>query len=114
MVELIGSIILFSAFIGFFMEVYKKGLRRDKAGVWEIRVVATFMSLIFCLITYSITPSLAVKYSFVLIAFYTVLIYILPSTSLVITVDAELSDPAAGMVKTQPVFKAFVGLRFFK
>ena len=43
MVELIGSIILFSAFIGFFMEVYKKGLRRDNAGVWEIRVVATFM-----------------------------------------------------------------------
>ena len=77
MVELIGSIILFSAFIGFFMEVYKKGLRRDNAGVWEIRVVATFMSLIFGLITYSITPSIAVKYSFVLIAFYTVLIYIL-------------------------------------
>ena len=68
MVELIGSIILFSAFIGFFMEVYKKGLRRDNAGVWEIRVVAIIISLIFGLITYSITPSLAVKYSFVLIA----------------------------------------------
>lgn len=77
MVELIGSIILFSAFIGFFMEVYKKGLRRDNAGVWEIRVVATFMSLIFGLITYSIMPSLTVKYSLISIAFYTVLIYIL-------------------------------------
>ena len=77
MVEIIVALILFASFIGFFMESYKKGLRDDKAGVWEIRVVATFMSFIFGLITYSITPSLAVKYSFVLIAFYTVLIYIL-------------------------------------
>lgn len=77
MVEIIVALILFASFIGFFMESYKKGLRDDKAGVWEIRVVATFMSLIFGLITYSITPSLAIKYSFVLIAFYTVLIYIL-------------------------------------
>ena len=81
MVEIIVALILFASFIGFFMESYKKGLRDDKAGVWEIRVVAILMSFFYGFITWTFTDintlPIALKFTPILILPYTVIIYIL-------------------------------------
>lgn len=81
MVTILTALILFAAFIGFFMESYKKGLRDDKAGVWEIRIAAFLMSLIYGFITWAFTDvntlPIALKFTPILIIPYTVIIYIL-------------------------------------
>ena len=46
MAVLIVLFCAFAAFIGLIMEAYKKVLRKDKAAVWEIRLIAFALSLI--------------------------------------------------------------------
>ena len=77
-----GAILLiFAAFIGFIMEAYKKCIRDDKAGVWEIRGVAFLFSAFYGFVTWAIVSKDSlpegVAYTPWLIVLFASLIYIL-------------------------------------
>ena len=74
-------LLLFAAFTGLLMETYKKGLRMDKAGVWEIRLVAFALSLVYGFLTWECTDASVMdgisSNTPWLIAPYTVAVYVL-------------------------------------
>jgi len=54
----LGTILLaFAAFLGLVMELYKKSLRRDKAGEYEIKLVALACSAALAYVAYRVAPS---------------------------------------------------------
>ena len=57
MIVLVLIFLAFAAFVGLLMEVYKKNIRKDKAGVWEIRGVALALSAIFGTVAWLITDA---------------------------------------------------------
>lgn len=75
---LIIILLAFSAFIGLMMELYKKSVRKDKAKVNEIKLVAFLCSVLFAFITYKVViVNGQLNQSPFLIAFYIVAIYLL-------------------------------------
>lgn len=81
MTLIFSMLLLFAAFTGFLMETYKKGVRKDKAGVWEIRLVAAFWSFLYGLLTWACTDAsvldgVAVNTPWLIVP-YTVAVYLL-------------------------------------
>ena len=74
-------LLAFSAFLGLVMELYKKSLRRDKAGEHEIKLVALACSAALAYVTYQVapvaTPAGDLKGTPYLVVLYTVAIYLL-------------------------------------
>lgn len=74
-------LLAFAIFIGFAMESYKKLIRRDKAAIWEIRLVALILSGLLGAVTWRITNVTELSPYLTgtpwMIIPYTILIYIL-------------------------------------
>ena len=81
MTLIISMILLYAALIGFVMETYKKGLREDRAGVWEIRLVALLWSLLSAVFIWAATDASEIQGIAVnspwLIVSYTAAVYLL-------------------------------------
>lgn len=78
---LIFIILVHSALIGLVMETYKKIIRKDKAKIWEIRLIALLLSSILGAVVFKIVPiniifKEALNTPFLIIP-YSILIYIL-------------------------------------
>lgn len=78
---LVVIILIYSAFIGLVMEIYKKVIKKDSAKSIEIRIVAFILSVLFSFFTYKILP---IEFVFeelentpFLMIFYTISIYLL-------------------------------------
>ena len=73
-------LIAFSVFVGLVMELYKKKIRKDKADIFEIGMVAWAFSVLFGIITYLITGEAAMPEGIIhtplLFVLYAVLIYL--------------------------------------
>jgi hypothetical protein len=75
---LVIILLAFSAFIGLMMELYKKSVRKDKAKITEIKLVAFLCSALFAFITYKVViVNGQLNQSPFLIALYIVAIYLL-------------------------------------
>ena len=57
MTPIISMILIYAALIGFLMETYKKGIREDRAGVCEIRLVAFGWSLLSAFFIWTCTDA---------------------------------------------------------
>ena len=57
MIVLVLIFLAFAAFVGLLMEIYKKGIRKDRASVWEIRGVAFALSALFGTVAWLITDA---------------------------------------------------------
>ncbi len=73
-------LLAFSVFVGLLMEIYKKKIRKDKAGSFEISMVSWAFSVFFGIVTYLITDGDALPeelvYTPLLILLYSVLIHL--------------------------------------
>lgn len=78
---LITILLAFAAFLGLFMELYKKTIRKDKAKESEIKCVAISFSTLLAFVTYQVAAIPASEAGLsstpFLIFLYTVAIYIL-------------------------------------
>ena len=78
----LGAILLaFAAFLGLVMELYKKNIRRDRAGEHEIKLAALASSAALAYVTYRVvpasTPTGDLNSTPYLVVLYTVAIYLL-------------------------------------
>ena len=79
---ILSAILLaFAAFLGLVMELYKKSLRRDRAGETEIKLVVLACSAALAFVTYKVAPSSTpvgdLNSTPYLVVLYTVSIYLL-------------------------------------
>lgn len=78
---LVIAVFVFAAFIGLVMEVYKKKIRKDRAGDWENIIIAFLLSGVFGFISYRIAEATGFITTYggtpFLIIPFTILIYIL-------------------------------------
>ena len=79
---ILSAILLsFAAFLGLVMELYKKSLRREKAGEHEIKLVALACSTLLAYVTYQVapasTPAGELNSTPYLVVLYAVAIYLL-------------------------------------
>jgi hypothetical protein len=74
-------LLAFAAFLGLVMELYKKSLRRDRAGENETRLVALACSAALAFVTYRVAPASTpvgdLNNTPYLVVLYTVAIYLL-------------------------------------
>ena len=74
-------LLAFAAFLGLAMELYKKSLRKDRAGETEIKLVALVCSAALAFVTYRVAPASTpvgdLNSTPYLVVLYTVAIYLL-------------------------------------
>ena len=77
---LICILLIFAAFLGLAMELYKKTIRKDRAKELEIRLVALCCSALLSFVTYRVSPTVALAGELnptpYLIVLYTIAIYL--------------------------------------
>lgn len=79
--NLTGILLAFAAFLGLAMELYKKTLRKDRAGELEIKGVALCCSALLGFVTYQVASATTIAGELnrtpYLVALYTIAIYLL-------------------------------------